>query len=293
VKPFAFAAPETLDQLFAILSDQAREVRLLAGGTDLIVRLRSGRAVPDLVVDIKRVSSLSRGIEEIEGALRIGAAVTMRMIASDARVRLHFPALVEAALVVGSVQIRNRATLAGNICNASPAADTAPALLVYGAVVNAVGPAGTRRLPLSRFFTGPGRTALDRSELVSSIDLPIPTSPAGAAFGRVTRRRGVDLATLSVCTMVNGRNEARFAFGAVAPTPILATDDGAIVETASTAGADLSAALRPLFADTHPISDVRGSREYRLAMLDVITRRTLTTALDRLQSERRRQEPSS
>jgi carbon-monoxide dehydrogenase medium subunit len=293
VKPFAFAAPETLDELFAILRDRGREARLLAGGTDLIVRLRSGRAVPDLVVDIKRVRGLSRQIEEIDGTLRIGAGVTMRTIASDVRVRRHFPALVEAALVVGSVQIRNRATLAGNICNASPAADTAPPLLVYGAIVNAIGPAGSRRLPLASFFEGPGRTALEPSELVSSIELPIPVSRTGAAFGRVTRRRGVDLATLSVCTLVNGRNEGRFAFGAVAPTPILATDDGAIVTRASTAGADLSAILRPLFADANPISDVRGSREYRLAMLDVITRRTLAAALDRLQSGRRRQEHSS
>jgi carbon-monoxide dehydrogenase medium subunit len=293
VKSFAFAAPETLDQLFELLADGSRAVRLLAGGTDLIVGLRSGRAVPGLVVDIKRVNGLSRRIEEVDGVLRIGAGVTMRTITSDARVRRHFPALVDAALVVGSVQIRNRATLAGNICNASPAADTAPALLVYGAVVNVIAPGGARRVPLAGFFVGPGRTALELSELVASIDLPIPATPTGAAFGRVTRRRGVDLATINVCTLVNARGEGRFAFGAVAPTPVLAIDDGTVVAAARAATADLSAAVRPLFAHTSPISDVRGGADYRAAMLDVMTRRTLAAALERLQSERRKQEYSS
>ena len=284
MKPFAFAAPETLEQLVALLVERGPAARLLAGGTDLIVRLRSGRAVPALVVDIKRVRDLSREIDEADGVLRIGAAVTMRTITGDARVRRHFPALIESASVVGSVQIRNRATLAGNICNASPAADTAPALLVYGAIVNIVGPAGARRVPLDGFFAGPGRTVLQPAELVSSIDLPIPTAPAGAAFGRVTRRRGVDLATINLCVLVNAEGGGRFAFGAVAPTPVLAIDRGDLLAAARGDAGDLSATLRPLFADTSPISDVRGSREYRLAMLDVMTRRTLAAAIERLGS---------
>src|SRR3954466_246793 len=174
VKSFAFAAPGTLDQLLRLLADGGRTAHLLAGGTDLIVQLRSGRAVPELVIDIKHVRGLSREIEQVEGVLRIGARVTMRTITADARVRRHFPALADAAWVVGSVQIRSRATLAGNICNASPAADTAPALLVYGAIVNIIGPGGSRRMPLDRFFVGPGQTVLQPAELVSSIDLPIP-----------------------------------------------------------------------------------------------------------------------
>src|SRR3954462_3356688 len=195
VKSFAFAAPQTLEQLLELLADRAPAAHLLAGGTDLIVQLRSGRAVPELVIDIKHVRGLSAEIQQIEGALRIGARVTMRTLTSDARVRRHFPALADAAWVVGSVQIRSRATLAGNICNASPAADTAPALLVYGAHVNITGPGGDRRGPVDTFFLGPGKTVLRRAELVSSTDLPIPATPTGAAFGRLTRRRGVDLAT--------------------------------------------------------------------------------------------------
>jgi CO/xanthine dehydrogenase FAD-binding subunit len=293
VKPFAFAAPETLEQLLELLSGSGPATRLLAGGTDLIVRLRSGHARPERLVDIKRVHGLSREIEQVDGALRFGARVTMRTITSDARVRRHFPALVEAAMVVGSVQIRNRATLAGNICNASPAADTAPALLVYGAHVNVIGPGGTRRVPLAGFFIGPGRTVLQPAELVSSIDLPIPAEPTGAAFARVTRRRGVDLATINLCALVNDRGESRFAFGAVAPTPVLAVDGGAVVAAAGARAADLSAAIRPLFANTSPISDVRGSREYRTAMLEVMTRRVLASALERLRSKPGREEARS
>jgi len=286
----AFAAPETLEQLLELLANRGRAAHLLAGGTDLIVRLRSRRAVPELVIDIKHVRGLSREIEQVEGAVRIGARVTMRTITSDVRVRRHFPALADAAWVVGSVQIRSRATLAGNICNASPAADTAPALLVYGALVNIVGPGVTRRVPLDKFFVGPGQTVLQRAELVSSIDLPIPATPTGAAFARVTRRRGVDLATINLCALVNDRGEGRFAFGAVAPTPVLAIDRGGLVSAASAGKGDLSAAIRPLFANTNPISDVRGSREYRVAMLEVMTRRALSAAIDRLRSEQSRKD---
>ena len=128
--------------------------------------------------------------------------------------------------MVGSVQIRNRATLAGNICNASPAADTAPPLLAYGAVVCTRGIAGERRVPLEHFFTGPGKTVLGCDEIVTSIDLPLPTGPVGAAFMRLTRRRGVDLATLTVCCAMSSSGEMRVALGAVAPTPLLVTDSG-------------------------------------------------------------------
>jgi carbon-monoxide dehydrogenase medium subunit len=293
VKSFAFAAPETIEQLLELLSDRGQAAHLLAGGTDLIVQLRSGRAVPELVIDLKHVRGLSGEIQQVEGALRIGARVTMKTITSDVRVRRHFPALADAAWVVGSVQIRTRATLAGNICNASPAADTAPALLVYGALVNIIGRGGGRRVPLDSFFVGPGRTVLQPAELVSSIDLPIPATPTGAAFGRVTRRRGVDLATINLCALVNDRGEGRFAFGAVAPTPVLAIDHGGIVSAASAGNGDLSAAIRPLFANTSPITDVRGSREYREAMLDVMTRRVLAAAIDRLRSEQSQKESRS
>ena len=283
MRPFAYLSPTTLDETIAALVDPAATPSLLAGGTDLIVRLRRGHLHPTVVVDMKRVRDLHGEIVAIDGGLRFGARVTMSSVFQDARVRQHFEALVEAASVVGSVQIRNRATLSGNICNASPAADTVPALLVYGALANVVGPAGSRVVPLSEFFTGPGRTVLTRGEVLESVDLPFPKAPVGAAFGRITRRRGVDLATINLCGLVTSTGEARFAFGAVGPTPFVAADrSGALASRGKDTDAR-AAALRALFAGARPITDVRGSQEYRLAMLDVMTGRTWQVAVARLQ----------
>jgi len=282
LQPFVYLRPDTLDEVIAILGEHGAAARLLAGGTDLIVRMRLGHVRPAVVVDVKHVRDLNAEIVRNETGLRIGAGVTMTMLVEDSRVRQLFPALVEAAAVVGSIQIRNRATLAGNICNASPAADTVPALLVHGAVANVVGPAGSRGVPLTEFFTGPGRTVLSRGELVQSIDLSFPQVPTGAAFGRITRRRGVDLATINLCGLVTAAGESRFAFGAVAPTPILSVDSSGLLGDRVVDEASRTEALRLLTAPARPISDVRGGRDYRLAMLDVMTRRTWTKAIERL-----------
>lgn len=286
MRPFHYARPKRLDDVFALLTKHGEAARILAGGTDVLVRLRMGHMRPDVVVDIKAVAELDRGIEEADGSLRVGAGVAMTDLMADDRVRRHFPALVEAAAVVGSVQIRNRATLAGNICNASPAADTAPALLVYGAVVNLVAPGGRRRVPLADFFVGPGRTVLQPGELVESIDLPIPAAPAGAAFGRVTRRYGVDLATINLCCRVDASGDTRFAYGAVGPRPFLVADRRGVLADAGASADARAAALHELIAHASPISDVRGGRDYRLAMLDVMSRRALARAVQRLGEQR-------
>ena len=284
MRPFAYLRPTSLDQAIAALTEPSAVPYLLAGGTDLIVRLRRGHLRPTIVIDTKKVRDLHDEIGVIDGGLRFGARVTMTSVIEDARVRRHFQALVESASVVGSVQIRNRATLVGNICNASPAADTVPALLVYSAVVNVVGPAGPRRVPLSEFFTGPGRTVLTRGEILESVDLPFPRQPVGAAFGRITRRRGVDLATINLCGLIGADGTVRFAFGAVAPTPFVATDDSGALVPNGTDAAARAAALRALFLRASPISDVRGSQEYRSAMLEVMTERTWHVAAGRLRS---------
>ena len=282
MRPFAYLRPTTLDQTIAALSDPSATPHLLAGGTDLIVRLRRGHLRPTIVIDTKSIRDLHNEIVEVDGGLRFGARVTMSSIIQDARVRQHFEALVESASVVGSVQIRNRATLVGNICNASPAADTVPALLIYEGIANLVGPGGSRSVPLSDFFVGPGRTVLTRGEILESVDLPFPKQPVGAAFGRITRRRGVDLATINLCGLVDRNGAARFAFGAVAPTPFVATDNsGALAVNGSDAPAQ-TAALRALFSRARPITDVRGSQEYRRAMLEVMTKRTWQVAASRL-----------
>jgi CO/xanthine dehydrogenase FAD-binding subunit len=208
-------------------------------------------------------------------------------VIADGRVGASFPALIEAARVVGSVQVRNRATLAGNLCNASPAADTAPPLLVYGAALELVSADRMRTVPLTEFVLGPRSTALRPGELVSTLVLPLPDGPVGSAFGRITRRRGVDLATVNLCCSVSADGRTRFAFGAVGPRPFLVEDESGVLANRERTAADERDALSRLAAQATPISDVRGSAEYRREMLLVAGRRALGTALARLEASRR------
>lgn len=261
------------------------EARPLVGGTDLIVGLRKGRLRPPLVVDLKGVAELSPEIREVDGALRIGATTTMTQVIADERIRRHFPALVEAALTVGSIQIRNRASLAGNQCNASPAADTAPPLLVHDARLEVAGATGTRVVPLAEFFVGPGRTSLAPGELVTAVVLPLPEEPVGAAFARMTRRRGVDLATINLCCLVTSRGLTRFAYGAAGPRPFVVSDETDTLADPARAPAEQAEVLRSLVAQASPISNVRASREYRRAMLLVLSRRALERARQRLRQD--------
>ena len=278
---FEYARPTRLDDALALLAE-VPPARPLLGGTDLIVGLRKGKLRPPLVVDLKRVAELEGDITERDGMLRVGAATVMTQIVSDARVRRRFPALVEAALTVGSIQIRNRATLAGNLCNASPAADTAPPLIAYAARVEVVGPAGLRAVPVEELFVGPGRTSLAPGELVTAVELPLSREPFGAAFERLTRRRGVDLATISVCCSVSVDGVARFAYGAAGPRPFLVGDASGTLADPSGDPAAQERVLRQLTSRASPISNVRASREYREAMLVVLSRRALERARRRL-----------
>lgn len=279
---FQYVAPDTVADALALLAEHSPDSHVLGGGTDLFVGLRNGKLRPGLVVDIKRASDLSPRIEEVDGMLRISATSPMTDVIEDERVKRHFPALVEAARTVGSVAIRNRATLAGNIINASPAADTAPALLVYGAEVALMSQSGTRRILLDEFFVAPGETHLQPGEIVTDVNLPIPTRPVGAAFGRMTRRRGVDLATINVCCLVDSDGITSFAYGAVGPRPFLVRDEAGILADRGAAEDERDAVLRVMTGRASPISDLRGSAEYRLAMLDVLSRRALDKASDRL-----------
>jgi carbon-monoxide dehydrogenase medium subunit len=284
MQPFEYARPATLSDVFDLFDDHGPEASVLAGGTDLIVALRNRTLKPKVVVDLKRVAELRSGIGETSGSLTVNANTVLADLNDHPRIQALFPALVEAAAVVGSIQIRNRATLTGNICHASPAADTAPALLVYGAVVNVASAGGTRRVSLNEFFVGPGKTVLQQGELATSIELPITSERRGATFARVTRRRGVDLATISLCCLVEASGRTQFAFGAVGPKPFLVSDDSGVLADPAASEAGKDEVLRQLLTQASPISDVRGSREYREAMLLVMSRRALRSSIERLQA---------
>ena len=283
MRAFAYERPTRLDDAVALIAEHGREARLLAGGTDLIIRLRDGTVRPRVVVDLKRIAELDGEIREGDGRLTIGARTIMTDIAADERIRSDLEALAEGAAVVGSVQIRNRATLAGNVCNASPAADTAPALLVYDAVILAAGPDGTRRIPIDEFFVRSGVTTLAPGELVTAIELPYPPGRHGSVHVRRTRRRGHDLASVTLACLVRADGTTWLAYGSVGPRPVRVVDETGVL--ADPAAPDLAKMerLEALFVDASPSPrSMRASPEYRLAMLHVLGLRAVNTAIQRL-----------
>jgi carbon-monoxide dehydrogenase medium subunit len=280
---FEYARPATLAEAVALLDAHGPDARLLAGGTDLVIRLRDGTARPAVVIDVKRIAELRPAIREADGRVTISAGTVMTDIAADDRVRRWFPALAEAAAVVGSVQIRNRATLAGNVCNASPAADTAPSLLVYGADVVAAGPGGTRRIAVDDFFVRSGVTTLARGELVTALELPIPARRQAAVHLRRTRRRGHDLASVTLCCAVDEAGVTRLAYGSVGPRPVLVVDESGVLADPAAPDDAKAAIFEQMFAGASPSPrSMRASPEYRLAMLRILGRRALRIAIDRL-----------
>ena len=287
MQTFSYRRPASLQEAVSLLAAQGEQARVLAGGTDLVIRLRSGDERPAFVVDIKRIADLPAGIREEAGRVTIGATTTMTELAASPVLRRHFRALAEAAAVVGSVQVRNRATLAGNVCNASPAADTAPSLLVYDATVVALGPGGVRRIPIDDFFVQSGVTTLASGELVTSIELPIPGHRTGAAHVRRTRRRGHDLASVTLCCSVDEAGVTRLAYGSVGPRPVVFTDrTGTLADPARSDEAG-TAILEEMFAGASPSKrSMRAGPEYRLAMLRVLGRRALASAIERLAEAR-------
>ena len=225
-------------------------------------------------------------IFEKDGSLVFTASTVMADIVANEGVQRFFPALAESADVVGSVQIRARATLAGNICNGSPAADTAPPLLVFDAVVVVAGPAGTRRVPIDEFIVGPGKTALERGELVTAIELPIPARAYGSAYQRLTRRRGTDLASITLCCGVDPDGVTRLSYGSVGPRAFLVTEDSGALADPTVPIEDKAEMLDGMFHLATPsLRSMRASPAYRLAMLRVLGARALETAIARLQRE--------
>ena len=283
MRAFSYERPTHLDDAVTLLAEHGADARLLAGGTDLIIRLRDGSIRPGVVVDLKRIAELDGEIREIEGHLSIGARTVMTDIAADERIRRDYEALAEAASVVGSVQIRNRATLAGNICNASPAADTAPALLVYGARVVTAGPSGTRRIPIDEFFVRSGVTTLAGDELVTAIELPLPAQGRGAVHVRRTRRRGHDLASVTLTCAVLADGSTRLAYGSLGPRPRLVGDETGLLADPAASDIAKMGRLEALFVEASPSPrSMRASPEYRLAMLHVLGLRAIGTAIERL-----------
>jgi CO/xanthine dehydrogenase FAD-binding subunit len=270
--------PTSRADALTALAGAGTGARPFVGGTDLLVGLRHHTVEPELIVDLKGVADLPEPIVVTDDGVQIGPTLTMGELAAHPLVQRWYPALVEAALTVGSVAIRNRASLVGNSCNGSPAADTAPPLLVHDARVTIASQDGERTAPLVEFFLAPRRTLCGPGELVIRIDLPRPAEGSGSAFRRLTRRRGVDLATVSVAAVVDSDGRVVLGLGAVGPRPIRTELLGPVDLT------DEPALIRLLDEQLEvatPISDVRASREYRVATLRVLAKRAVLAAADR------------
>jgi carbon-monoxide dehydrogenase medium subunit len=280
MQPFDYVTPESLEDATALWADAGTDAMLLAGGTDLTVGLRHGKLKTKLVIDLKRIASLGPDIKFDGDDLRVSAGTTMTQLAAYLDREALFPALQDAAAVVGSIQIRNRATLAGNICNASPAADTVPVLAALGAAVEIAGPNGKRTQTIADFIQGNRKIDLQSAEIVVAVRIPMTSAAHGCAFDRITRRRGVDLATANLCCTVT-KDATVFAFGSVAPRPLVVRSSDAVLLDSNATKADRADVIKALCAHATPISDVRASAVYRSAMLCVMAERALDLAKSR------------
>jgi CO/xanthine dehydrogenase FAD-binding subunit len=282
----SFTSAATLEEALAVVGSGARPV---AGGTDLVVGARQGKApLPEAIVAIDRIRAL-RGIEGDGGSLRLGALTTHEDVATDAAVRERFTALADASAIVGSHATRAHGTLGGNVMNASPAMDTGGPLLCFEASVVLRSAGGERTVPLAELWTGPGATVADPGELLVAIEVPAPRTGTASSYVRLEYRRHMEIAVVGVTAVVRLERgavaDARIAITALAPT--IRRVEEAEAALVGTDGEDeaVTAAARAAAAASAPISDVRGSAEYRSAMADVIARRAIAAALARARGE--------
>jgi carbon-monoxide dehydrogenase medium subunit len=285
VRRFDLAVPDSTDECLKILAARGSAAKLVAGGTDLLPQLKNGLIAPAFVVDLSAVKDLKVLGPDERGSFHIGAGVTARELELDARVRKHYPGLAESAALVGSVQVRNLATVGGNLCNAAPSADMAPPLVALEAEAVVAGPAGRRRVPLTQFFTGVRRTVLAPDELLLEIVVPAAPEGSGGSYLRHTPRRELDIAVVGVAseiTLVNGVcARVGVALAAVAPTPVRATAAEQALQGQPLTPERIERAAELAVQSASPISDQRGSAEFRRHLVRVLTQRTLTIAWQR------------
>ncbi len=280
-----YEAPDTTEAAVQLLAAEAGMARVLAGGTDLLVQLRSGMIEPDLVVDIKRIAVM-RAISEEAGGFRIGGAVSAAELNEHDALCAAWPGVVEAAELIGSTQIQGRATVIGNLCNASPAADSVPAMVAAAATVTLVGPEGRRELPAEDVAEAPGKTALKKGELIESVFLPARPPRSGDAYLRFIPRTEMDIAVVgagvSLTLDESGTCQAaRVSLGAVAPRVLLVQEAADCLIGTKIDDAALEALAAAASAACRPIDDKRGTKDFRIKVAGVLARRATQKALER------------
>ncbi len=280
---FEYHRPATIAELTGMLA--SNDARPLAGGTDLIPQIREGRRKVAAIVDLKHIGECTAITPLPDGGLAIGAAVAATQVARDALIAHAYPGIAASALLIGSYQVQNRASLGGNICNAAPSADAVPPLIAHGARAEIAGKDGLREIPLEEIFAGPGRTHLAPGEVLTRILLPPVMARSASHYLRFTPRREMDIAIAGVGGFVTLDEagivtKARFALASVAPKPIRAPSAEAALIGAKLDDAAIHAAGEAARGDASPISDTRGSADYRRELVAVLTRRVLTHCRD-------------
>ncbi|HKI34189.1 MAG TPA: xanthine dehydrogenase family protein subunit M [Gemmataceae bacterium] len=287
MKEIDYAAPKTVAEAVALFAEKGDRARALAGGTDIIVQVRENRRDVDLLVDLKHIPEVNELSCDSARGLRLGAAVPCYRIYEQPDIPRLYPGLTDAALLIGGIQIQSRASVGGNLCNASPAADSIPALIAHEAVAVIAGREGTREVAVEKFCTAPGRTVLGRGEFLLALRLPPPRPRSGSLYVRFIPRNEMDIAVVGVgvaVTLDEGRSRciaARVSLGAVAPTPLLVPEAGAALVNGALTDDHLAKAAALAQTAARPISDMRGDADYRRHLVGVLTRRALRGAIER------------
>ena len=293
MKPLEYHAPTSLDEAISILKAEGSQAAALSGGTDLIIQNRARPLDLAHMVDIKRIPELNVLEYDAKNGLRLGAAVPCYKVAEYEPIVRLYPALAEGAELIGSIQIQSRATVGGNICNGSPAADTICALIVLGAICAIRGPDGNRDVPAVDFMVGPGETALKPGEILVEMRLPPPPAQSSNAYLRFIPRNEMDIAVVCAAANITMDDKgvtctaATVAIGAVGPTPILVQAAGAVLTGAKLDAAAIAKAAKAASAAARPIDDHRGTVEFRTHVAGVLTRRTVELAAQRIKEDAR------
>jgi carbon-monoxide dehydrogenase medium subunit len=281
-----YLAPKSIDEAVKAHSAANGKARFLAGGTDLLVQIKSGIKKPNLVIDIKKIVELNSIIEVSDNEFKVGAAVSGANLNRNKKFANLWPGVLEAFRLIGSEQIQGRASLGGNLCNGSPAGDSVPALVAAGCNVTIAGPNGSRNIPIETFHTGPGKTVLENGEMLVSINFPKRASNSGDAYLRMTPRTEMDIAVVGCgvnITMENGVcTNARVSLGAVAPTPLLINEASEIMVGTDINSDIIQRVSKICMEACNPINDKRGTIDYRTKVAGVLFKRTVLTAIDRI-----------
>ena len=287
MQAFDYEAPKNIGDAVAILNNHGDQARMIAGGTDILVMMRAGRRLAEVVVDVKEIPELNEMSYSAQSGLTLGAAVPCYRIYQDAAIAAAYPGLVDSASLIGGIQIQGRASIGGNLCNAAPSGDSIPAVISLGGVCNVAGPNGNRQIAAEDFCTAPGQNALQQGELLVSVSFPAPAAHSGANYQRFIPRNEMDIAVAGVGSSVvldaSGQNfvSGRVSLASVAPTPVFSRAAGDSLAGKPVSEDAIREASELAMADAKPINDMRGTIRQRIHLIGVLTRRTLNIAVER------------